>query len=859
MKHLNVIARILSFACLSSLSMLGPTGCGGDSGPTPGGLAIVTTSLPEGQINQPYSASVGGSGGTLPYLWSVTPALPAGLSLNTQSGAISGTPGTVGTTSHTFTLADSSIPPQTIEQSLSLTIKPPLSITTSSLPNGNIGAVYSQPVQTVGGHGPLTFGITSGTLPAGFNLNANTGVISGTATAIGSSSFTVRVADTSGQQDAKAFSIRIDPQSPPQITTSSLPGGTVNQPYSQLVQAAAGIGALTWSMTAGSLPPGLAIVPPPTGSSITISGTPTTQGTFNFTLRVTDTLGQFATRALSITINLPAAPNITTTTLPAGTIGQTYNQAVLASGTGTLTFSIVSPGTGTLPPGLTLNASGTITGAPTSTGTFPFTVRVADTFGQSDTQALSILVRTDNPPQIATPSLPSGTVGVAYGPSALQATGGIGTLTWNISAGSLPPGLTISPSTGSSVNISGTPGTQGTFNFTVRVVDSLGQSDTQALSITVNQPPPLNITTTTLPAGTVNQAYTQTVAATGGFGAKTWSISAGALPGGLDLTPTTGVISGIPVAAGTSNFAVRVQDAAGQSDTENLSITINLPAPPDITTTSLPTGNISQNYSETVAVTGGTAPLAFNIVSPGTGTLPPGLTLNTVTGTIAGTPTATGTFPFTVRVADSFGQQDTQALSITINSFNSPTITTASLPAGTVGAPYGPGTLQATGGIGTLTWSVSVGSLPPGLAIGPPSTGSSVNISGTPTTAGTSNFTVRVTDTLGQTATRDLSIQINAAAPPPNPPVISTTTLGPGTLNQPYNQTVQVTAGTGTAPFNWSIVTPGTGSLPAGLTLGQGTGVISGTPTAAGTATFTVQVQDAAGLSDTQDLSITIN
>jgi hypothetical protein len=225
-----------------------------------------------------------------------------------------------------------------------------------------------------------------------------------------------------------------------------------------------------------------------------------------------------------------------------------------------------------------------------------------------------------------------------------------------------------------------------------------------------------------------------------------------------------------------------------------------------------------------VAVTGGTAPLAFNIVSPGTGTLPPGLTLNPGTGTIAGTPTATGTFPFTVRVADSFGQQDTQALSITINSFNSPNITTTLLPAGSVGAVYGPATLQATGGIGTLTWSVSVGSLPPGLAIGPPSTGPSVNISGTPTTAGTSNFTVRVIDSLGQTATRDLSIQINAAAPPPNPPVILTTT-----------------------------------TLPAGLTLGQGTGAITGTPTAAGTSNFTVQVQDAGGLLDTQDLSITIN
>ena len=161
---------------------------------------------------------------------------------------------------------------------------------------------------------------------------------------------------------------------------------------------------------------------------------------------------------------------------------------------------------------------------PTATGTFPFTVRVADTFGQSDTQALSILVSTDNPPQIVPPSLPSGTVGVAYGPTTVQATGGMGTLTWSISAGSLPPGLTGLPSTGQSVTISGTPTSQGTFNFTVRVTDSLGQFDTQALSITINLPIPPRITTTSLPAGSIGQTYTQPVEATEGTRPMTWSV-----------------------------------------------------------------------------------------------------------------------------------------------------------------------------------------------------------------------------------------------------------------------------------------------------------------------------------------------
>jgi hypothetical protein len=129
-------------------------------------------------------------------------------------------------------------------------------------------------------------------------------------------------------------------------------------------------------------------------------------------------------------------------------------------------------------------------------------------------------------------------------------------------------------------------------------------------------------------------------------------------------------------------------------------------------------------------------------------------------------------------------------------------------------------------------------------------------ISGSPTTAGSANFTVRVTDTLGQSDTQDLSVVINPAAPPPpTPPDITTTTLPAGTVNQVYAQTIVEATG-GTPPLTWSI---SAGILPDGLSLDGTTGLISGTPTAAGTSPFTVQVQDAGGLSDTQELSILID
>jgi hypothetical protein len=221
----------------------------------------------------------------------------------------------------------------------------------------------------------------------------------------------------------------------------------------------------------------------------------------------------------------------------------------------------------------------------------------------------------------------------------------------------------------------------------------------------------------------------------------------------LNLNPINGVISGTPTAAGTSSFTVRVQDAGGLADQQALSITINQPAPPpspSITTTSLSAGTIGQAYNQTLQATGGTGGLTWSII---TGTLPLGLNLNQTTGVISGTPIIpANTSTFTVRVADAAGQDDTQELSIRINLLNPPNITTTTLPAGTVGQPYNQ-TLQATGGLGTLTWTLSGGSLPPMLSLSP-----SGVISGTPTTAGTSNFTVTVRDTSNQSDTQSLSI-----------------------------------------------------------------------------------------------------
>jgi hypothetical protein len=176
---------------------------------------------------------------------------------------------------------------------------------------------------------------------------------------------------------------------------------------------------------------------------------------------------------------------------------------------------------------------------------------------------------------ITTTSLPSAILGVPYD-AFINAAGAPAPFTWIVKSGTIPPGLTfLATSTSTSAEISGTATTLGTYNFTVQVTDSSDATVTQALSITVNVPPPLSVVTAPLPSGTVDTFYSASLTASSGVQPYTWSITAGELPFGLSLAPS-GTISGTPVATGNFNFTVKVVDSSTpqQNATANLNITI---------------------------------------------------------------------------------------------------------------------------------------------------------------------------------------------------------------------------------------------------------------------------------------------
>ncbi len=550
--------------------------------------------------------------------------------------------------------------------------------------------------------------------------------------------------------------------------------------------------------------------------------------------------------------------------LPTGFVGVSYTPLQLASvlGVGTVVWSVDPSSPQPLPTGLSLSSQGLISGTPNSATGGQVTVRIraqdsSQPTPQVATKDFGITISLVPQPSITTSSLPNGVQNVAYS-ATLDAVGGTPPYTtWSVNP-PLPTGLVFTPG-GPTATISGTPTVTSNQTHTFSVTDSFSptpQTGTRQLALTITAAPlPLSITTNSpLPPGTVTQAYGPVqLTATGGTPPLTWDLNPGspALPNGLALS-STGVLSGTPSAATTVTPVFRVRDSATspqQTATKPLAITISLPAPPNITTSSLPPGTFNVAYNQALTVSGGTPPFIWSF----NGQLPPGLGLNTSTGAITGTPTSTGSFNFTPQVIDSTFQTDPTppSLSITINPQAPPTITPFTLPNGTVNVAYPSTQLAATGGIQPYTWTVNP-ALPNGLSLSPGGLISGIPLAGS---NGTTSHTFRVTDStvpVGQFSELPRNLTINAAL------TIDTNSLPGGTVGTVYTAPALVASG-GVPPYTWSITGTGAPNQAApGITLSTA-GAFSGTPTTVGAFTRTYRVQDNNGTAVTKNLTINVS
>jgi hypothetical protein len=425
--------------------------------------------LPSGTVGVGYSVTINTNGGTTPFTFSFTGNLPPGLTFISNGPLVTGTPTTTGT--YTFSVKVSDSANTSDSRDFTITIKPPaLSIGGgSSNPTAITGTPFSVNFGCTGGTPPYTFSVT-GSLPPGVTF-ANC-ALSGTPTATGSFPIRITITDSTGASVTRDVTINV--ASPAlALAGGALPDGQVGVAYTGKVTATGGVAPIKYSGT--GLPDGLSL-----SSAGDITGKPTTPGQFSFRVTATDSsAGEVPISvSASYTINIiPPTLAFAAVSLPDGVVGTAYSGSLSATG-GVKPYAFTASG---LPDGLTVSATGAVSGTPSTAGTFTVSATVTDAAGASAKQTYTIKIAPP-PLVIATASAPNGTVGTAYSVT-FSAQGG--TPPYVFSATGQPSTLTMS----AGGTLSGTPAAPGTFTVAVTVKDANATTTARSYTITIALPP----------------------------------------------------------------------------------------------------------------------------------------------------------------------------------------------------------------------------------------------------------------------------------------------------------------------------------------------------------------------------------
>lgn len=832
-------------------------------------LTILSSpTLPRATANVPYFFAFEPYGGTT-YTWSAT-NLPPGLTVDAVSGEITGTPSASGSFSPSITVTDL-VTSASVSMGFTLAVDPFAITTGGVLPPATSGVPYSQALTADCGGG-CTWSLVSGGLPGGLSLNQTTGVISGTPSGPDHRSFTVRATGSNGTSQ-KVFSLVTSHAAYPAVAIPSnltLMDVTVGQVTSAGLFGLGGAPPYTWTIESGTLPAGVTLVgSPELYSAIYAPGTyylrgrAMEAGTFVFTLRVTDRNGSTATRAFTWTVS---RLSFQYASLPVGTVplryGEPYSQALLVlGGSGEYpAWTSLTP----MPPGLVLDSgTGVVTGSPAFTGGVNATVRAADSEGHAVTRSVSFNAAG---PTSTTLNFASGsTLGpVSMGSTAsfnVTPSGAGSTPPYTVTAVTdLPPGFTLvsgsdgvlgGPAPGG-VSVMGVATTPGTFFFTLEAQDSAPVPNVGARTFALSVYPFSPFVNTTLPDVSVGTAYEQPLVVFDNTGPATWSIVPGsALPPGLSLI-TGSLISGTPTTAGTYSFALVATDASGLTNT--FTFTLKVSSITIAGDTVLPAVTTGVFYSHTFVATGADGTPTWTATG-----VPPGLTLSSA-GVLSGTRTS-GSGSVTLVVTATSGSAVVTRRFLLPSILPNPGVLSVPLWSTALSdAIVGQNVsynLTATDGVPPYAWGVAPGSvLPPGLQLvaGTALIGwnpGSTALAGLPSVPGDYVFDLVATDAVGRQARRTFTLRVTPIG------LIGNTSF---TVTAGTGWTSKFIAVGGTPPyvFSASPVSWTQDMLPPGFALSPD-GVVSGVTSSTGGYNFLLRVVDAAGLTLTRQVTVTVN
>ncbi len=362
-----------------------------------------------------------------------------------------------------------------------------------------------------------------------------------------------------------------------EIVTESLPTAVLGRPYSVALQSAGGDGRFEYEVTEGFMPRGLSF----DSSTGLLYGVPLRAISVDIGFRVRSGVAT-ASKTLTLVVIEPELPlTLVTQALPDATLGQDYAMRLYAAG-GVLAYgwSVLQ---GSLPPGLAMSADGDVFGAPTRAGSYPVSFLVRDNAGAQVSRALSLTVRSPPNLSIVTRDLPGATLGGSYFQT-LHASGGIAPLTWRRITVP-PPGLIVT----TEGLVQGSPEQLGAYRFLVEVTDAVGNIDSNALTVRVEDEGRFSITTEALVPGIPGITYREVVRASGGEPPYVWELARGEgrLPAGFKLEPGAGVmdgetadnliISGRLEREGQWAFTVRVFDRRGRSHARAFAVVSRVP------------------------------------------------------------------------------------------------------------------------------------------------------------------------------------------------------------------------------------------------------------------------------------------